>query len=495
MLAGSLDATGVARGGYVVGNAGTGCVVMVRVSTFGLDWLARARRDGGGVLTSDIPGAPWALQEWLGQRLIWWPRGVPPGERVGIVSSRLGSLGKLGRHWFAVLRQLCCDLDAERQVLVTAQGTSLDELLGRCARLFHIPLVRFEVPRPGCSAARWSADCRARSGTRLGDDAAVWPAVVSPPLQELVSCPVPARDAIVVAASDRVVACRVRRGGNIRQLLERRLDAACCASDARVDLIVGSGFVARHVAHELAARGATLRMADAVCRPGSVPAVPGGPVAVEGRGPAGPAAAGAAQPRILTVDQIPLTDYLTHCTRASEGPWPDQDSDEYLDHLILDRPDAVHSALSTLARIVTQRRLLASGRAIRGGTPVVCFTAVGVAELQRLRTYRAHRRRWDFEPYGISVARDWLQRRGCRPVTYGDEALWRRLPADQRPYFQRDRAGQRRTIDWSVEREWRHIGNVELDGLPPDAGFVFVPSRREAECLTGLCCWPLVVLS
>ena len=81
-------------------------------------------------------------------------------------------------------------------------------------------------------------------------------------------------------------------------------------------------------------------------------------------------------------------------------------------------------------------------------------------------------------------------------MTYGDEALWRStLPADQRPYFQRDRAGQRGTIDWSVEREWRHIGNVELDRLPPEAGFVFVPSRRDVECLTGLCCWPLVVLS
>ena len=313
---------------------------------------------------------PWALQEWLGQRLIWWPRGVPPGERVGIVSSRLGSLGKLGRHWFAVLRQLCRDLDAERQVLVTAQGTALDELLGRCARLFHIPLVRFEVPRPGCSPARWSADCRARSATRLGDDAAVWPAVVFATAGR--GWPV-VRSRRGTRLSWRPVtgwsraACGAA-GKHPPAASNDRLNAARCASDSRVDLIVGSGFVARHIAHELAARGAALRMADAVCRPGSVPAAPAGPVAPEGPGPVGPAAAGAAQPRILTVDQIPLTDYLTHCTRASEGPWPDQDRGEYLDHLILDRPDAVHSALSTLARIVTPSGgCWPPGRAILGG--------------------------------------------------------------------------------------------------------------------------------
>ena len=85
--------------------------------------------------------------------------------------------------------------------------------------------------------------------------------------------------------------------------------------------------------------------------------------------------------RILTVDEIPLADYLTHCTRGADGPWPDQDRAEYLDSLILGRPDAAHSALAALTRIVQQRRLLATGRAIRGGTPVVCFTAVGIAEL------------------------------------------------------------------------------------------------------------------
>jgi len=119
--------------------------------------------------------------------------------------------------------------------------------------------------------------------------------------------------------------------------------------------------------------------------------------------------------QILTMTEIPRADYLTHCTRGTDGPWPDQDRAEYLDNLILGRPDAAHSALSALTRIVQQRRLLATGRAIRGGTPVVCFTAAGIAELRHLRTFRSHRRRWDFEPYGIGVSREWLEQRGQRP--------------------------------------------------------------------------------
>ena len=157
--------------------------------------------------------------------------------------------------------------------------------------------------------------------------------------------------------------------------------------------------------------------------------------------------------------------------------------------------DATHSALATLARIVRQRRLLATGRAIRGGTPVVCFTAVEIAAIRQLRTFRVHRTRWDFEPYGIGIAKEWLIDRGTRPVLYGDETLWKQLAETQRPFFQRRCSGRSSAIDWSVEREWRHVGTVELADLPPDAAFVFVPSRDEAEQISALSHWPVVVLS
>ena len=46
--------------------------------------------------------------------------------------------------------------------------------------------------------------------------------------------------------------------------------------------------------------------------------------------------------------------------------------------------------MRALARIAAQGRILATGRAIRGGTKVVCFTAVPLDQIGTLRTFRAH---------------------------------------------------------------------------------------------------------
>jgi hypothetical protein len=454
---------------------------MPRVSTSLLDWLKQEQRSGGR-LTHNIPGVQRPMHEWIGQRLIWWPRGIPPGERVGILSSRLGSFGRLGSHWFAALRQICRDMCADGQLLVTAQGTALEAIIERCSRLFHIPMVLFELARPQSSPERWLADCIARDATCMRREGECWPAIVSPPLSDGAFDLIPARDAMVVVASDRIIACRVRRGGHICRLLERRLGEISPAPDPRVALMVGEGFVARRVARDLAAQGAALLE---VAPRRVVPVSTAHVTLSECESPR----------QILAVGEIPVANYLCHCTRGTDGPWPDQDRAEYLDSLILGRPEAAHSALAALTRIVRQRRLLATGRAIRGGTPVVCFTAAGIAEIRHLRTFRTHRRRWDFEPYGIGLARDWLQQCGGRPVVYGDEALWNTLADSQRPYFQRRCCGKNGAIDWSIEREWRHVGDLDLENLPPDAGFVFVPSMDEARHLIGLSRWPVVVLS
>jgi hypothetical protein len=205
------------------------------------------------------------------------------------------------------------------------------------------------------------------------------------------------------------------------------------------------------------------------------------------------------RPRPAPVVPLPSAEnwpFLTHSTRRREGPWPDQSQIDYLDDLILARNGADHSALAALRRILQKQRLLATAQTIRGGTPVVSFTAVPLAELDRLRVFRPHRGRWDFEPYGISIRRDWLQRNGARPVLYGDDRLWASLPADDRPFFQRRRTqrspdGQ---IDWTVEAEWRVVGDIDLSHLPPDAGLLFVPTRTHAREIAAISRWPVTVV-
>ena len=189
--------------------------------------------------------------------------------------------------------------------------------------------------------------------------------------------------------------------------------------------------------------------------------------------------------------------FLTHCTRRRKGPWPDQVDTDYLDDLILDREDADHSALAALLRIVRQQRLIATAQTIRGATPVVSFTAVPLAELRRLRVFRPHRGRWDFEPYGICLRCDRLKQLGARPVQYGDDRLWNRLALNERPFFQfrktRRETGARH-IDWSVEDEWRVLGTIDLAEFPADAALVFVPTAAEAEKMAAISRWPVTIV-
>ena len=111
-----------------------------------------------------------------------------------------------------------------------------------------------------------------------------------------------------------------------------------------------------------------------------------------------------------------------------------------------------------------------------------------------LRTFRAHRGRWDFEPYGICIRQSWLEQHGVRPVRYGNSALWDELTESQRPFFQLRRSGRQRQIDWSVEREWRHVGDLDLTNLPRDAAFLFVPTVEEAKWLSSQSRWQVIAL-
>ena len=183
--------------------------------------------------------------------------------------------------------------------------------------------------------------------------------------------------------------------------------------------------------------------------------------------------------------------------QARHGPWPGQAEFDYLDDLILDRDGADHSSLAALCRIVNQQRLIASSLNIRGGHQVVSFTAVPLDELHELRTFRSHLARWDFEPFGICIKRDWLEELGARSVQYGDDQLWETLLPDDQPFFQvgqtSSKSGQQ-PINWTAEREWRHVGDIDLRHVPNDAALLFTPSKSDARQLADISRWPIAIV-
>ena len=74
---------------------------------------------------------------------------------------------------------------------------------------------------------------------------------------------------------------------------------------------------------------------------------------------------------------------------------------------------------------------------------------------------------------------------------YGDNSRWESLPEVDRPFFQL--AVGESGIDWSVEREWRHPGDLDLTTLTPDDALVFVPDFEAAKSLARISPWPITL--
>lgn len=428
---------------------------------------------------------------WLGERLAWWPRGVTPGRRIGLVSSRLGHNLDRRKSWFAVLRTACMKLDPQREVLLTAHSTTTDRFIGRCGQLFGLRVLRINITDDAStSLERWAARTVLADAT---DDASCDLVSLSPPLpssregSETTSiCDLPARDRAVVVLSDRLVALNVRAHGHLDGLLRMRLNESRFPP-AGVHLALGPGLVPKELAGALMDLGAigwyvfnTFGQLDDASPP------PWSQVDTPHRHPA----------PVISLDRVSDRPYLAHCTRRRRGPWPDENESDFLDNLILDRAGADHSALAALWRIVRSGRLIASSDIVRGETAVVSFTAVPLAEIHRLHTFRSHLGRWDFEPYGICIDREWLEQQGARPVVYGDENEWKALGVEDRAFFQKrkSKSAAGRGMDWTSEREWRHVGDISLDEIPDDAALLFVPSESDAKHLARISRWTVAVV-
>jgi hypothetical protein len=458
-------------------------------------------QSNGARLTLGIPNAFPAAQEWIETRLAWWPQGIPSGKRVGLVSSRLGRALDTQKEWFTVLRAVCAKLDPEGDLLLTAASTTTAPYADRCAALFGLRALRIDVSKDKrASIERWIS----RLGAAARGDSRVTPVFLSPPLtsnresleEQVRSAPI--QDRALVALSDRLLAFRVRRNGNIDRLIRARIRHPGWPL-ASVYVALGPKLVRTEMAGELMDSGA---VGWVVLEAPDKTELSSQKVTQLSESPRASSPLRAAKKNKQPAAVVPLPSsedwpYLTHWTRRCEGPWPGQDETHYLDDLILSRSAADHSALATIKRLINQQRIIATSQTIRGAIAVVSFTAVPLAELHRLRVFRPHRGRWDFEPYGICLRRDWLEQHGAQPVQYGDDQLWQRLSADQRPFFQLrgTQPSRGNAIDWTVEDEWRVVGDVDLSQLPAEAALVFAPTLAEARQIAAVSRWPVTVTS
>lgn len=419
-----------------------------------------------------------AFGQWLGWRFAWYPHGIPRGELVGIASSRLGRRLDEKPGWFQRLRQYCRQLDAEKQLLLAVSQTAAAPFVARAAKLLDKPSLQATI----IDSARWKHWGQLFWDTALEiNHPGRWKTYVSPvvtppriPVDPSQLAGIPAHDRSLISASDKVWICQLRRNGILQKLVNRRLASQWSQP----------GSIRRHPSQpnidpntnqqQYFLRNKTSSFLPALKRDVS-------PVRHVSE---------------TSILQRPWK-YLSHWTRRQDGPWPDQDHDQWLDELILEHPDRNRSALASLKRIACQQQLLSSKASIRGSHQVVCFTATPLLRWSSLRSYRAHRGRWDFEPYGICIKRRWLEQVGARPVIYGDDNDWQRLTNWQRPFFQH-RFGRNASAasrwDWAIEQEWRCAQTLSLENLPYREAFLFVPTQQEAETLATYSRWPVVYL-
>jgi hypothetical protein len=413
------------------------------------------------------------IAETKGKRLLVWPFGKPGGERlVGFVTSRLGRKLDERDDWFQRLRLACAAARREDAVIVAAQDSAGFEFIARSAALFELPILRI-VTNDRISPSRWFAWVVEQCSELQSD--ACWPVFVSPPIDSGVPDDHPIQDRVVSMLADQLWVLSLRKNGNWHQLIQRRLNDQT-GPFGSVRLIDGDASLSKSFAQDLHAKGAVrwcLTSTQDHLAEHSNPKIQN----FETKAENGDTAEFLRQ---LNAGEK----FLTHWTRRTTGLWPGETKAEFLDGYILsESPD--RSAFGTLKQIARDRKLRASSDGIRAKQPVISFTAVPLPELSQRRSFQTHRNRWDFELYGVCISSDLLETDfGVRAVIYGDNDIWSNLPDIDQPFFQQASSetpsGQ---IDWTQEKESRHVGDLDLATIPSDRLFLFVATNREAALL------------
>ncbi len=468
------------------------------------------------------PSCGWesAIQQWLGPRayrIISQRSDVEQLPWTAIVMSHRNRNPELSADWRVAVEKALQYCRSSHSLLLVSDSTPLGPFLIHAANRIQIPLVQLRLPLARESRNEWTQRVRdamshsESSETQLWvspiDDAAALqdandPSASAPPLCTDFET-LPLVDRALIALADKVQVISVAPGSKTERLIRLRLD------DARFP--TASVFVAmKHPA-----KPASIAAHENLLDHGAVgwlhpPSVDESTIEACGSPRVHLSQASSSDIASQVSTHVPwfkytlqthssseAWPYLSHCTRARTGPWPDQSKVGYYDSLIASRhgDDLNATAFDTLKRILLQQRLVASSDLNRSGMPTVSLTAVPLQTLLPRRQFQSHLGRWDWESYGICIHRRWAEQNGGRRVLYSSAVDWKKLSPQDRPFFQPtcDDENPDRS-DWEREQEWRIVGDIHLADIPFESAFVFVPTKREAAQLATICRFPIMVV-
>jgi hypothetical protein len=174
-----------------------------------------------------------------------------------------------------------------------------------------------------------------------------------------------------------------------------------------------------------------------------------------------------------------LKDYLIHWTRTSNTPWPGETKLEFYRDIVQWASYYPRNALETVKRILTDREIIGSSRHYRKNLSAVAFSSLVPSKAAALMKWRSRYREMSFEPYGIAVERERANNIGIRKVIYGSSKDFCDLDDDKKPYFQ----GIGTKGYWLPEKEYRYIGNLDLNKISDENLTAIVWKPEEIEYL------------
>lgn len=410
----------------------------------------------------------------------------PTTKLASVVCSRMGRLGAKLPEWPCLLDSVLRQIRKLNWTLLDCPSITLAEPTREFARAASIPITELVLPqRPGQDLRTWFAECFERIQDNPHSRQMVF---VSPefspnlpwgPTEGTECSKAKLADVLSILMPDFVHAISIREKGTLRQLSNLRIASPKykagsffeCIWDHKGKAASRSqprGVVGLHVVLPNQTNRATPASSDPVnndanqlyqlcCRL---------PHHFQSE-------------RTHTPEQ---EQWLTHCTRGNQGQRPEESAEQFRARVFADGRLTTNDPFDSLLEIVRTMRLSGSRRRNRDLQASISFSEVPVGKLLERRCFQSHLGRWDWEPYGLCIRKSVLQRYGCRPVIYGGDAKFTQLPKSERPFFQS--AG--RNAQWTVELEWRVLGQLDLQSISADDLRFFVKSRKEAGRLARL---------
>jgi hypothetical protein len=123
------------------------------------------------------------------------------------------------------------------------------------------------------------------------------------------------------------------------------------------------------------------------------------------------------------------------------------------------------SGLDILCKILSSEKIIGSGNGgfVKGPHPAACFTETPLSALKHFASEEGKPEDARYSYYGVAVSKHAAFSQGARPVIYLPDMEARWIPEEEKWRHVRYEYG---SVDWTHEREWRVLGDLDLNNLP-----------------------------